>query len=309
MTNVLLTVPAKVESFAAMIVAQQTGEFAKENLNATFQLDPGGAASEPQELAQGTVQATMTGLNAGTMNAINAGVGLAYVGYPYKYQTGDKEGFWVNKTFVNANGTFNKSMVSTFKITLGTAGAASASAQQVQQWLEKSDVSLSQVSITNLAGPSQITALNSGAIQGAFVLSPYFEPLESNPQYVQVTGTPLATGVIEMGTGFMNQHPTVAQAILRALIRTDRTYLGPNYRSDANVMSIISTWLGVPVATINGNPAVVFSTDYDPTPLNVLVPEIQKTWLQVGGILNFPTPLKVTTVVNTSMVNAVLAKK
>lgn len=306
MTSVTITVPAKVESFAAPIVAIQKGEFKKENLNVTLKLDPGGAASEPQELGQGTVQLTETGLNAGALNAMSQGVGLRYVGYPYTYQNGDKEGFWVNKNYVNPDGSFNKSKVSSFKISLGTAGIASSSALQVQQWLQKSGVSLSQVSVTNLAGPAMVTALQNGGIQGAYALSPFYAPLLTDPKFEQVTGTPLAVGVFEMSTSFIQQKPQVAEAIMRALIRTDRTWLGPNYRSEPDVMSIIAAWLGVPAATIDKNPAVVFSTDLSTEPLSTLVPEIQQMWISLG-VLQYKRPLTINQVIDPSVVTAVLA--
>lgn len=306
MTSVTITVPAEVESFAAPIVAIKKGEFKKENLDVTLKLDPGGAASEPQELGQGTVQMVETGLNAGALNAMSQGVGLRYVGYPYTYQKGDKEGFWVNKNYVNPDGTFNKSKASSFKISLGTAGVASSSALQVQQWLQKSGVSLSQVSVTNLSGPALVTALQNGGIQGAYALSPYYAPLLNDPKFVQVTGTPLAVGVFEMSTSFIQQKPQVAAAIMRALIRTDRTWLGPNYRSDAAVMSIIGNWLSVPVATIDKNPAVVFSTDMSTGPLTTLVPEIQQMWISLGGVLQYKTPLTIDKVVDPRVVNSVL---
>lgn len=309
MTSVTLTVPAKVESFAAPIVAQMDGEFTKENLNVTVQLDPGGAASEPQELAQGTAQITETGLNAGTLNAMSQGVGLRYVGYPYTYQVGDKEGFWVNKTYLNKNGTLNKSKLSTFKITLGTAGVASSSALPVQQWLKKSGVSLSQVSISNLSGAALVTALQNGAVQGAYALSPYYQPLLSDSRFALVTPTPLATGVYEMSTQFIKQQPLVAQAIMRALIRTDRTDLTPNYRNNPSVMQILSTWLGIPVATINNNPPVVFSTDMNTAALGPLLTGVQQMWFNVGGVLSFTKPLTVKQVVDPSVVDAVLKAK
>jgi len=307
MTNVTLTVPAKVESFAAPIVAQMDGEFTKENLNVTIELDPGGAASEPQELAQGTAQVTETGLNAGTLNAISQGVGLRYVGYPYTYQAGDKEGFWVDKTFLNKNGTFNKSMLSTFKITLGTAGVASASALPVQQWLQKSGVSLSQLSITNLSGAALVTALQNGAVQGAYALSPYYQPLLTDNRFVLVTPTPLATGVFEMSNQFISSQPLVAQAIMRALIRTDRTELAPGYRNNTAVMGIISTWLGVPVSSVDNNPPVVFSTDMGTAALGPLLTGVQQMWISLGGVLAYTKPLTVEQAVNPSVVNAVLA--
>ncbi|HEY1989551.1 MAG TPA: ABC transporter substrate-binding protein [Acidimicrobiales bacterium] len=306
MTNVTLTVPAKVESFATPIVAQMNGEFTKENLNVTIELDPGGAASEPQELAQGSAQVTETGLNAGTLNAISQGVGLRYVGYPYTYQTGDKEGFWVDKTYLNKNGTLNKAKLSTFKITLGTAGVASSSALPVQQWLQKSGVNLSQVTITNLSGAALVTALQNGAVQGAYALSPYYQPLLTDPRFTLVTPTPLATGVYEMSSQFISQQPLVAQAIMRALIRTDRTDLGPNYRNNAAVMGIISTWLGIPAATVANNPAVVFSTDMDTAALGPLLTGVQQMWISLGGVLSYTKPLTVKQVVDPSVVNAVL---
>ena len=299
-TDVTIGIPVAVENFAALIVGQKMGEFAKTNLTVTLIVDPGGTNSEPQELATGLVQAVNTGINASALNAMYDKIPEVYVGNPDFPNPQTKAGFWVAKTFLNADGTFNKAKAATFKMSLGTAGVSSSGAAEVQAWLQKSHESIATLTQETLAAAPMVQALQSGAIGGGFVNAPYWTPLATTAKFVDVASPPYATGVLAMYKPWANSHKAIAEAIIRSLVRVDRTELAPGYRTNAAVMSIISTWLKIPVATIKLSTPIVFSPTYSltisppgatKTPNSIkVITEEQAGWIQIGSILQYTKP-------------------
>jgi ABC-type nitrate/sulfonate/bicarbonate transport system substrate-binding protein len=317
MTTVVISEPAKVENFAALPVAVAEGEFAKTNLKVTIIADAGGANAEPQELAQGSVQAVETGIGASFLNAINSGVTVVYVGNPDYPNPKTKAGFWVNKTFLTKKGTFDAAKATTFKMSLGTAGVASSGAAQAQAWLEKSKESLSKVTQETLSPPTMVLALEHGSLGGGYVNAPYWTELSADATLVDVASPPYATGVVAMYRPWVQSHKAEAAAIVRSLIRTDRTYLTSKYRSTSKVMSIISTYLGIPVTTIDQSDPVVFSQNYSMTsvpavmkghalPTTTVLQLNQKGWIQATGILQYTKPIPSKKLITTAVLQAAL---
>jgi NitT/TauT family transport system substrate-binding protein len=302
MVTITIGEPTAVENFATIPVGIAMGEFTKENLHVTLIKDPGGTNAEPQELAQGDVQAVETGINASALNAINSGIPLVYTGCPDFPNPATKAGFWVNKQFVTSDGLFNKAKAATFKMSLGTGGVSSSGAAEVQAWLEKSHESLGNFTQLTLAPATLVTSLKNGGIGGGFVNAPFWTTLVGNPTLVDVASPPYATGVIEMYKPWVKQNKAVAQALMRAMIRTDRTYLQAGYRTNAQVMNIISGYLGIPVATIDKSTPILFSMDFSMTgkpagaaktqlPTKTVLLVNQKGWIQAGGVLQYTKPV------------------
>lgn len=302
-TKVVIGVTAPIEVFAEPEVALVKGEFAKENLDATVQLIS--ATSTAQLLAQGTVQVALAGISAGTLNAINQGVDIRMIGDPETLSPDDPSGLWINKQFLTSKGMLKKPLPSDFTLSLGNQGFGAVSAYWTEAYLEKNGLTLNNVQNVNLNQPTILTALQNGSVDAGFANDPYAGPLASDKS-VQKVATAGGAAVFETTTGYLDQHRDVVQAIMRALIRTARTYFADGYRTNAATMNIISTWLKTPVATIDEAPAPVFLPNMTMTLVKPILTGVQKTWIKVGTVLTYTKPLTVASLTDTTVVNSVL---
>lgn len=302
-TKVVIGVTAPIEVFSEPEVALMKGEFAKENLDATVQLVSPTATA--QLLAQGTVQVALAGISAGTLNAINQGVDVRMIGDPETLSPDDPSGLWINKQFLNAKGMLKKPLPSNFTLSLGNQGFGAVSAYWTEQYLEKNGLTLNNVQNVNLNQPTILTALQNGSVDAGFANDPYAGPLV-NDTHVQKVATAGGAAVFETSTGYLDQHRAVVQAVMRALVRTARTYFGPGYRTNTSVMSIISSWLSTPTSTIEESPAVVFLPNMTMTLIKPILQGVQETWIKVGNVLTYTQPLATKSVTDTTVLAAVL---
>jgi ABC-type nitrate/sulfonate/bicarbonate transport system substrate-binding protein len=294
-THVTFAVTAKIEVFAEPEIAFVQGEFQKENLDVSVQVEP--ANLIPQLLAQGQVQVALNGINAGAFNATYAGVGLDYIADPYQYQPGDPTGLWVNKKFLNPDGSLKKPLSSHFSVSLGQAGINAPSILQVEQYLEKNGLTYNDVTNVALAQPDIVTALENGSLDAGYANTPYANELTTNPNFQKVTGTALAVGDVLVGTTYLHQHRDVVMAVMRALIRTARTYFAPGYRNNSQVMGQIANWIGVPVDKLTLSAPVTFSQDMSLQPLVPILTEMQQVYIKLDSapgatqVLQYKTPI------------------
>jgi NitT/TauT family transport system substrate-binding protein len=168
---------------------------------------------------------------------------------------------------------------------------------------------MADLQLSPLFGTNALVALQGGALQAGDLFA---------PSSVQATQSGVAKLVVPMGSGggamVMGQtrtsNPALARAIIRAILRTQRTYLQGDYHQDAQVVAAIASWLGVTpvVVTSPQNPALVF----DPTgayPASYLVPAQQYYLSVTPRILTYTKPMKVTQLLDIKTRTAVLAGK
>jgi hypothetical protein len=107
---------------------------------------------------------------------------------------------------------------------------------------------------------------------------------------------------------YLQQHADVAQAAMRALVRTARTYLATGFRDNATVMGQLSKWLGVDEATIKLSPAPVFLPNMDLSLLEPIAQGVQQSWIKVGNVLNYSDPIPFSTLSDPTVLQAVVGK-
>ena len=92
------------------------------------------------------------------------------------------------------------------------------------------------------------------------------------------------------------------------MVRTVRTYLQGDYHhtTDPALQSAIIAALQVPAATYNGGVSLVFDPAM-PIP-TAPIQGLQQAWFSAGGILSYKQPLPDSAVVNTSILQQVLAQ-
>ena len=122
-----------------------------------------------------------------------------------------------------------------------------------------------------------------------------------------VESPPPGGGAMIMG-GDLTSRPMVARAIVRALLRTERTYLQGDYHANAQVAAAIAQALGVPVSAVASplNPSEVF----DPSgsyPESALGP-YQNFYMSVTPkIITYSKPLDVNSLVDSGLTASVLS--
>jgi NitT/TauT family transport system substrate-binding protein len=166
------------------------------------------------------------------------------------------------------------------------------------------------VSGTELAGADALAALKAGAVGASYVQSPFWQQIEKEGYARLIPGSGFSLASYIMETNFMKTQPDVARAILRALLRTQRTYLQGDYHANDLVVEALSKATSSPVETIKATPAMIWNTDLQPTPTMLRnIAEAQADWLEVGGVLQYTDPLPMDRINDLSIVNEVIAGK
>lgn len=296
-TSVTIGISAPIEVFTEPEIALVNGEFAKENLNASVKLVP--ATGWPQLLAQGSIQLAVAGISAGGLNAVNSGVDLKFIAAPWHLAPTDPSGLWVAKKFLNPDGSLKKPVPSDFSVSLGNQGLGPVSIYWTEQYLEKNGTTMKNVRNVSLNQADILTALENGGIDAGYVNDPFAGALLSNPNFERVAPSGGAGGILTTSS-FISQHPQVLQAVMRALLRTARTYMGPGYRNNTMVINQMSKWLGVPVSTIDKSPPLDFTPDMNLSAFDQILLGAQTTWLKLG-VLNYHKPLTLNQLVDPSV--------
>src|SRR5205823_2047115 len=103
MTDVTISMAAKVENFGGVLIAKEFGEFEKENLNVTI------ATAPPSDafllLTQGKIQMIAGGLGGALLNLNSQKDSIRQIGFIYELPKDSKEGWWLRSEYMNADGS------------------------------------------------------------------------------------------------------------------------------------------------------------------------------------------------------------
>ncbi len=306
-TSLTIAVSAPIENFAAPEIALVEGEFAKENLDVKVTVVP--QTNITQLVTQQAAPIAIGGYSAADLNAINGGIPLVYIGDPFGYTKNNPTGLYVASKLLTSKGLLKKTVNRTLRISLGRAGVTSPAFLNVQKWFKKNGLTYHQAQTVPLATGTMLVAMKTGSIDGGFENPPYTSELVGNPQFKLVTAPQFAAGSVETSQAYLKAHKPIVEAVMRAIMRTDRTYLAPGYRNNASVMNDLSSWLKIPVATIKKSPPLVFSPTLSLKPVLGSFAGLQNAWLKYGGVLQYTKPLPMSQIATTSVVNSVLAGK
>ncbi|WP_181781489.1 ABC transporter substrate-binding protein [Pseudonocardia pini] len=287
--KVVVATSARLETFLAMMFAQRHGEFEKENLEVDIQIVPPNDSTIL--LTQGQLDVVATGTSAVNFNAMAAGAPLRGVFPGSVPLTESKEGLWVRKEVLGPDGVFQPADLKGRKIaTLG----GNVGVNQAYMWkvLKEQDpgFQLSDLKFERIAAADMSTAVTGGAVDGGVMISPSWEPLVDDGCCVNVGySPPYGSSFYAFGPTLLDQRPAVGQAFVRALARTQQTYLQGNFHTDPQRAAEIAEVLQSTVERVQREPAPTFSTDW---PMPTEMAGISQDYLfQVGGILSYEKPL------------------
>ena len=306
-TDVVGTVVAPIGYFLPVHLASVTGEFEKENLNVTVEVL--GTSDSANAVASGAVDFAFSGLSARHYELIAQSDELRQTG-SFPRVPDAPEGIWVNKSILAEDGSLDPEAAGRLRIAAGSRGIASPVMGVVGQWLEDNGVAYTDPEYLPLDVGDITPALQEGEADVAYVVSPLWVPLLDDDCCVYIEGSGIAiTGAI-FRTEFMQERPEVVEAILRALVRTTRTYLAGDYYADnPETLALAGEWLGIDEQQLLDAPLVPFETQnpvMDPAAVEAFL-TMQAVWL-AAGVLEYDEPLTVERFVDDSALKRVLAE-
>jgi NitT/TauT family transport system substrate-binding protein len=308
LTKVTAADAVSLEVYDTMLLADYFGEFRKENLDVSISTIPVPAAVAA--LQSGSLDVYTIGVSAAVLNAQASGSDIRFVaatgGVP---QDSDLQGFWIRSDLVPAGGTFDPCKMKGLTVSVGgSAGTGASDLLFLQGYLTKCQLTIKDVKISSLGGPNELIALQQKSIDAGFLADPLWQTAQSGgyakPLIIPGKSTPTLGGYL-MGA-LRTQHPDVAQAFVRAMIRTSRTYLQGDYHANPTVLNALASELHQTASVITTAPSQVF--DPDLIFRTDGASQLQQIWLGVGGVLNYSTSLSSNQIYDPSILKAVIGK-
>lgn len=295
-----------VEAYAQLLLAEAMGEFDAENLDVNITKVP--TSEAVALLGQGKLELAPLGANIALLNAIDQGVDVAVVAAMPDFPDTTRSGFWMRSDLVPEDGEVDPCSLKGLKTVLGgTAGFGSTAVRPYQEFISGCpDFAITDIELSTLTGPELLIALENGAVDIAYLPDPLWADPEEKGYAQLVIPYSGATGNGWVMGPMREERPEVADAIVRALVRTSRTYLQGDYRKDPEVRAAMIEALGVPEELFDQGVSLVFPPDgrFDHEVAELL----QGVWLEVGGLLAFDEPLPVDQVVDDHVLDRVLGR-
>ena len=308
-------------AFSSVLLAQEMGEFTKENLDVRFVSENG--VNSLLLMQQERIDGAFLSLNAGVFNAIGAGADVRFV-LPFgSAGPGDQSGFWARRSVLAPDGPFDPCSLGrgvrpdgTTVVSLSdTTGLASpvtiALARLIEQCPGQTLTSVrDRLTVSTVVGANLLIALQQGAVDLAFLLS----PLPDAPGIGSYAALAYSIGQNDPGTDFAgwalgpvrDKQPAVTEAFVRAVTRTVRTYLQGSYLANPDVLKALTQTLEVPAEQLSKSRPSVFRPDQRFRTGSGLA-DLQGYWKDVGGLLSYDRPLDGSRVVDLGPVDRVLA--
>ena len=288
------------EYVAPLILAQELGEFDRENLD--VEIVPVGMEDALPQLANGQIDAVNGAPNAGWFNAHEQGIDTQWVlGNFFPRDAGDlaqaQTGLWARASVFSDPANPDLAELEGRNVA-SAVGLASAISYPMAEAFEANGADPTAMEYVQVASADMILALENGAVDAAWVLDPYWTQLEGSDEFIlvatQTPGEPL--GGIFFGERLLTTDRDVGVAFLRALIRTVNTYLSGDYHDDEEVMATISEITGIPVDQIASTPALQFDWEIR----NGTTDRVQQAFAGYG-VLDIAEPLPEDAVVDRSL--------
>lgn len=291
--------PGPYEVWASVIVADGMGELEKENIEVEFTtIDASGAIAM---LEQGKLDVFVSSIGANVFNALAGGASIRWAAPAFLPHPDSEEGIWVNADYVKADGSIDVDKFKGTSLGLGTGGLAASASAVVVPWLEGLGLSPKDFQYETFTGPDILVGIENGSISAGWLSDPYWVSAKSEGVAKFAVGfnpDQSLSGYILSGD-LLHDRSDVGRAFLRALARTNRDHLAGDYHSNEKVVQVLADAIGVEPATIAEATGCRFTDDleFDHDVVEVL----QSIWIDVGGILDYKTPLKPDQVIDTSL--------
>jgi NitT/TauT family transport system substrate-binding protein len=251
------------EAIAPVLLAQQMGEFAKENLTVKITV-----AQNPTALpllASGALDVHFTDFGLTYQSAVNQGLDLkAVLGGAWTSTAGNtsvpQTGIWCRRSAFKDPNSPKIADLNGQTMAALTVPPTTGPLYAFQQLAAKGGLKLNSLHWVVVPAASQQVALDTKAIACAPMGAPFYVPLISQPdKYVMIGTFPnIPTTGYLFGPNLLKKNRGVGEAFVRAMIRTINTYLQGDYHKNATVVQALATALSVTPAVITASPAQTF---------------------------------------------------
>jgi ABC-type nitrate/sulfonate/bicarbonate transport system substrate-binding protein len=259
---------SKIEAYADILLAEEKGEFDKENLSVDIEYL--GQADALLLLSQGKLDVVGTATTGGLFNLIGQGADVR-LAFPTQDVAPESRsiGFFFNTDVINPDGGELKATDFIGKKILTPSGDASVGAAYLYNYLktlpegDKLDVK-DMVYEAQLDEAAVAAAIQSGAAAGGKVNAPNNQKLLDNDCCFLLDTIDVQSsegGAYAFGPS-LRKRADVAAAFVRALARTRTEYLFGDYRKNEEINNTIAKLLEVDPKVLAAIPGVYYDPDF-----------------------------------------------
>jgi len=301
--TITVALSSKLEVYLPILLAQEFGEFDKENLEVKVEYMP--PTDSPLLLTQGKVDVIYSAFTAGILNLISANESLRFA-YPGGTISSPDQGMYINTKTIGDLDSLTAADFKGKKI-ITSSGSASSSAysfwKKASQLEGGADLKPTDITFEPAQLPEVPLILKNGAADGGQVISPYQSQLLGDPNLKVLPGAYMdkpQTGYI-VGPS-VQKKKDVALAFFRAMARTEKTYLQGAYHSDPKVLAAMVKTMDQPEGALLKSSETVFDTRATKTNAEVIA-DLQPFYRQFGD-LKYPDDMPVDRVYTTEYLDA-----
>lgn len=280
--------------YAPLFVAAERGYFTQEGLNVELSPLQGGSDSVVQ-LAAGNFDVAVGGAGAGLFNAAKQGVKFTIVAPMHSERPPDTTSLVISAK--RKNEIKSVADLKGKKVAINATGAATE--WWLAEALRQGGLTVDDVQVTALAFRDVPAALENGALDAAMLGDP-LTTINVDKGIVAILSNDFINGFVStflyMGEPVLTKNSEAARGFLRAYLRACRDLQG-NYMNP-EIAGIIEKYTQVPADVVmRSAPAL-----YDPqgrVPIEDL--NTLQNYFLTRGVLEYSSPLDITTFVNTEM--------
>lgn len=306
-TKLTVSTAFNAEFTAPLLLANELGEFEKENLEVeVVNLD---FATALQQMSAGRIDAAIGGAEAGWYNAYNQGIEAKWIMGNYIPTDADdtsvaQTGLWVRKDAFSDPENPDLAELAGKKVA-SAVGLGSVITYPIAEAFAEAGVSLQEMDVQELPSTDMITALENEAVDAAWLLDPYWIDAANNDDLMLAATQPPGEtlGGLFASPRLYQEEPQVGEAFVRAMIRTVNTYLDGDYQSDTEIMETLSKVTETPVESLAETKALLFDWEIR----DRSVEETQKYFIEFG-VVEYDQPIPAADLIDRSLYLAAIGQ-
>lgn len=281
-------------SVAPVFLAEELGLYEDENLD--VELEPVTAIADAlQMLAQGDLDVYTGAPSAPMFNQVSSGLDVRMISSIGSVNTPEgfepASGVFVRQELINSGEVTSAADLEGRKIAAaGPVGTATSF--NIYKVLATGGLDFSDVELVTLPFPEAVTALQTGAVDAAFLVAPFSAQVVADGVASPVVDSKEAYGDVVTAGQIIGpnllENRRAAAAFLRANMRAAERLQG-DYREDDEVVAALAGFMEVDESLVRDGPIYAFDPTLEPSVPSVM--EMQEVFLGVPDILSYSEPL------------------
>jgi len=295
--KVIIGMPGNLKQNATVLIAKAMGEFEKENLDVEYSIQR--PTDSMVLLGTGRIDAVVSQASAAFFNGAASGIVMKQVA-PIGF-LGPKNGFWVSRAWLKDR-PWNPALLKGQAV-VSTGGNGTVALHALRMELEKAGLTVNDITWKQMSPGDMVVALENGGINVALLLDPAWLKVDQSKAVLAFPYPAEVTGGYFFGPNLLVKKRAVGEAFMRAMVRTQRTYLQGDYGKNPRVVAAMAKELQLTEDQVRASVnSIIFPPDL-PMPKD-FADMIQNTFLSVPGLLNYTKPLPDEQVMDRSFLRA-----